>query len=166
MTTEVKAYPGESPFAFLRGKSGPSNQHGDTGTAARFFPTFRYEAKPSTAEREQGVEHKVKQSAGELTGGRKEGSAGLSNPRAGAGHTSNGRANTHPTVKSIALMQWLCRLITPTGGKVLDPFCGSGTTGIAALREGFGFVGVELDPEYAEIARARVVGDAPLFNIQ
>jgi site-specific DNA-methyltransferase (adenine-specific) len=61
-------------------------------------------------------------------------------------------------------MQWLCRLITPPGGTVLDCFCGSGSTGIAALREHFGFVGIELDPGYVEIAKARIVGDAPLIN--
>ncbi|MEM7395614.1 MAG: DNA methyltransferase, partial [Verrucomicrobiota bacterium] len=64
--------------------------------------------------------------AGELTGGRKEGSAGLKSPRAGAGRTSKGRANGHPTIKPIALMRWLVRLVTPPGGTVLDPFMGSG----------------------------------------
>lgn len=149
--------------------SGPNQERsprasfgGDTGTAARFFPTFRYEPKPSVAERERGCTG-PKRTAGELTD-RKEGTAGLRNPRAGAGRTSSGRANHHPTVKSIALMQWLCRLITPPRGTVLDPFCGSGTTGIAALREGLEFVGIEINSEYAEIARSRIVGDAPLFN--
>ena len=66
------------------------------------------------------------------------------------------RANDHPTVKPIALMRWLCRLITPKGGTVLDPFTGSGTTGIAAHLEGFDFVGVEQDPTYAEIAEKRI----------
>jgi len=61
-------------------------------------------------------------------------------------------------------MQWLIRLVTPTGGLVLDPFCGSGSTGIAALREGRRFVGVELDPDYAAIARRRIAEDMPLFN--
>ena len=134
-----------------------------TGTAARFFPCFRYVAKPSTGEREAGLDHHDKRTAGELTD-RADGTDGLNSPRAGAGRASEGRANTHPTVKPIALMQWLCRLLTPPGGTVLDPFCGSGTTGAAALREGFGFIGIELDETYAEIARSRIVGDAPLFN--
>ena len=64
--------------------------------------------------------------------------------------------NTHPTCKSQALMRWLCRLITPPAGIVLDPFAGSGSTGVAALSEGFRFVGVEREPEYATIARARL----------
>jgi len=68
--------------------------------------------------------------------------------------------NNHPTVKPTALMQYLCRLITPTGGVVLDPYMGSGSTGKAAIREGFSFVGIELDPDYYEIAKARVNHEA------
>jgi hypothetical protein len=64
--------------------------------------------------------------------------------------------NVHPTVKPIALMRWLCRLVTPPGGLVLDPFTGSGTTGCAAVLEGFRFYGAELDAEYADIARRRI----------
>ncbi|MFV3561779.1 DNA methyltransferase, partial [Mycobacterium tuberculosis] len=58
----------------------------------------------------------------------------------------------HPTVKPEALMRWLVRLITPPGGLVLDPFTGSGSTGKAAVLEGFDFVGCELTPEYLPIA--------------
>ena len=64
--------------------------------------------------------------------------------------------NNHPTVKPTALMAYLCRLITPTGGVVLDPYMGSGSTGKAAVREGFSFVGCELDEDYYKIATARV----------
>ena len=67
--------------------------------------------------------------------------------------------NNHPTVKPIALMQWLVRLVTPPGGTVIDPFMGTGTTAIAAKREGFHFIGVELDSEYVEIAMKRIEGD-------
>jgi DNA modification methylase len=67
--------------------------------------------------------------------------------------------NNHPTVKPTALMSYLCRLITPTGGVVLDPYMGSGSTGKAAVREGFSFVGCELDPDYYEIAKARVTNE-------
>lgn len=66
------------------------------------------------------------------------------------------RKNHHPTVKPTELMAYLCRLITPKGGKILDPFCGSGSTGKAAIREGFTFVGVDLSEEYCEIAKARI----------
>lgn len=65
--------------------------------------------------------------------------------------------NNHPTVKPTALMAYLCRLITPTGGVVLDPYMGSGSTGKAAVREGFSFVGIELDPDYYEICKARII---------
>jgi len=66
------------------------------------------------------------------------------------------RANTHPTVKPTALMQWLCRLVTPHGGTILDPFMGSGSTGKAALLEGFSFIGCEREDEYMLIAQARI----------
>jgi site-specific DNA-methyltransferase (adenine-specific) len=66
------------------------------------------------------------------------------------------RANSHPTVKPTDLMRYLCRLVTPPGGVVLDPFMGSGSTGKAAMLEGFQFIGIERDPEYMEIARARI----------
>ena len=64
--------------------------------------------------------------------------------------------NSHPTVKPISLMAYLCRLVTPPQGLVLDPFMGSGSTGMAAIEEGFRFAGMELDTEYFEIAKARV----------
>tara|TARA_Y100000004_G_scaffold184849_1_gene234320 strand:+ start:143 stop:994 length:852 start_codon:yes stop_codon:yes gene_type:complete len=68
------------------------------------------------------------------------------------------KGNTHPTVKPTDLMAYLCRLVTPTGGIVLDPFMGSGTTGKAALSEGFGFIGIERDPEYYAICESRFNG--------
>lgn len=64
--------------------------------------------------------------------------------------------NNHPTVKPTALMQYLCRLVTPPGGTVLDPFMGSGSTGKAAMLEGFNFIGIERDPDYVKIAEARI----------
>jgi len=79
-------------------------------------------------------------------------------PKASQSDRSDGGKveNIHPTVKSTQLMRWLCRLVTPPGGIVLDPFAGSGSTGVAAVEEGFRFVGIELDPEYAKIATARL----------
>ena len=119
---------------------------------SRFF----YCPKTSTAEREAGCDHLPLKTAGELTGGRKAGSAGLNNPRAGAGRTSQGRRNHHPTVKPVALMRWLVRLVTPPGGLVLDPFTGSGTTGIACVHEQMRFLGMEREAEYVRIAEARI----------
>jgi site-specific DNA-methyltransferase (adenine-specific) len=67
------------------------------------------------------------------------------------------RRNKHPTVKPLALIEWLCRLTsTPTGGLVLDPFAGSGTTGVACVHVGRPFVGIELDRDYCRIAEARI----------
>jgi site-specific DNA-methyltransferase (adenine-specific) len=66
-------------------------------------------------------------------------------------------------VKPVALMRWLCRLVTPPGGIVLDPFMGSGSTGIAALQEGFRFLGIEKDPEYVRLARERIRAVDPMF---
>jgi site-specific DNA-methyltransferase (adenine-specific) len=81
--------------------------------------------------------------------------------KASSGERHYAGKNAHPTVKPVDLMRWLCRLVTPPGGLVLDPFMGSGSTGVAALAEGFRFLGLELDPEYAAIARRRIAG--PLF---
>lgn len=74
-----------------------------------------------------------------------------------------GEDNNHPTVKPTDLMRYLCRLVTPPGGTVLDPFMGSGSTGKAAVLEGFNFVGIDLDPAYVEIAKKRIgaVNEAP-----
>ncbi len=66
------------------------------------------------------------------------------------------RQNTHPTVKPVKLMEYLITLITPPNGVVLDPFFGSGTTGIAAVNLGFNYIGIELDEQYVEIARRRI----------
>ena len=125
--------------------------HGDKGSAARFF----YCAKVKPKERDEGLERFIATSASDMTGGRKEGSVGINDPRAGAGRT-NGAKNNHPTVKPIALMSYLCRLITPLGGTVLDPWMGSGSTGRAAIEEGFNFIGIDLNPDYVTIASARI----------
>lgn len=74
-----------------------------------------------------------------------------------ASKQDRGEGNSHPTVKPTDLMRYLCRLITPVGGSILDPFMGSGSTGKAAVLEGFGFTGIELDPAYLDIAERRIV---------
>jgi DNA modification methylase len=130
----------------------------DIGGASRFF----YVAKPSREERDYGCGHLPHRSPGEHCN-RAEGSAGLIHPRAGAGHTVGGR-NIHPTVKPIALMRYLVRLVTPIGGIVLDPFTGSGTTGMACRHEQRQFIGIEWEAEYIAIAEARIAAVAPLFG--
>ena len=85
------------------------------------------------------------------------------------GMTSDGRKQTakniHQTFKPNELMRYLCRLVTPPGGIVLDPFTGSGSTGKAASMEGFSFIGCELNPDYVEIARARATYELPQRSI-
>jgi site-specific DNA-methyltransferase (adenine-specific) len=74
------------------------------------------------------------------------------------------RKNVHPTVKPVELMKYLCRLVTPKGGTVLDPFMGSGSTGMAAKNEGFEFIGIEKEKEYYEIAEQRINTTSPLLE--
>ena len=140
---------------------------GDSGSAARFF----YCPKASKKDRNECCEEFEEKESVVFTNG-KAGKClthGKSNP-SGMNNYSCGcpiqyskerkavkpNSNNHPTVKPTALMSYLCRLITPTGGVVLDPYMGSGSTGKAAVREGFSFIGIELDPDYYEICKARV----------
>lgn len=150
----ANGFSGPVTFGGMKGRVA-HHHHGDEGSAARFF----YCAKVSKAERDEGMERFIPVSATAMTGGRKEGSAGLNDPRAGAGRT-NGARNSHPTVKPTELMRYLCRLITPAGGTVLDPFMGSGSTGKAALLDGFSFVGIELDGDHLTTAAARIAHSA------
>ena len=129
------------------------NPRGDTGSAARFF----YCAKADSSDRNDGLRGMAKRKQDES---RKPGNPGGDNPRNRGVHE---RTNHHPTVKPTDLMRYLCRLVTPKGGTVLDPFMGSGSTLKAAELEGLSVIGIEIDPEYCEIARRRVASDAPLF---
>ena len=115
------------------------------GSAARFF----YCAKVSKAERNAGCEN-IEQT--ELKG-RDEGQDAMNSPQKLRPTT---QANNHPTVKPLKLMSYLVNLITPPNGIVLDPFMGSGSTGMAAKQEGFHFIGIDLDYEYVKISRARI----------
>jgi len=121
----------------------------DSGSAARFF----YCAKASKADRDEGCEgmELVTKPAHMRTA---NGTGEKSMKEGGFPETI--RHNHHPTVKPIALMRYLCRLVTPPGGLVLDPFCGSGSTGKAAALEGFRFIGIEKELEYVEIAKRRI----------
>ena len=111
--------------------------------------------KASRSEREAGLEHLQGKSGAEAVD-RNEGSAGLDNPRAGAGIRSDQVKNFHPTVKPIGVMRWLCRLLTKKGGTVLDPFLGSGTTAVSACLEGFDAIGCEMTEEYYPIIEGRI----------
>jgi len=123
---------------------------GDSGGPSRFF----YTAKASRSEREAGC-HTLPSKTGAEATDREPDTAGLESPRAGAGRTAGHVRNYHPTVKPLALMRWLVRLVTPPGGTVLDMFAGSGTTGRAALEEGFKSIMVDISEDYLEIQKAR-----------
>ena len=127
----------------------PGAFHADKGSAARFF----YCAKASKRDRDEGLE-------GAEFAARRMFASGGRTMRDGEWVETDSeprpRKNAHPTVKPTDLMAYLCRLVTPPGGVVLDPFMGSGSTGKAAMREGFRFIGCELSPEYMTIARARI----------
>ncbi|WP_443698586.1 DNA-methyltransferase [Pseudomonas sp.] len=112
--------------------------HADSGSAARFF----YCAKTSRKDRNEGMIDPGPQFKRGTTLRQVENTATT--------------GNNHPTVKPTDLMAYLCRLVTPAGGVVLDPFMGSGSTGKAAMREGFEFIGCELDEAYLAIAAARI----------
>ena len=127
--------------------------HTDKGTASRFFPIFRYQAKPSTRERNAGITTDEKQ---KVFNGQSDHSASKAPGSLEECFTPKPARNHHPTVKSIELMRWLVRLVTPPNGIVLDPFCGSGSTGCAAIIEGFDFVGIELSEEYRDLALQRI----------
>lgn len=118
----------------------PGARRLDEGSAARFF----YCAKASRDDRHDGLRDPGRQL---FTGATPRDYERVEGARQG---------NHHPTVKPTELMRWLCRLVTPPGGLVLDPFTGSGSTGRGALLEGCQFVGIELDAEYAAIAAARI----------
>lgn len=106
----------------------------DSGSASRYFKScpldapFVYLSKASSADRNEGCD-------------------GLDRP------SSN---NFHPTVKSTSLFSYFCTMLTQPGGTILDPFMGSGTTGVSALKQGFKFIGMEMEPDYFEIACARI----------
>ena len=151
----------------VQAANAPDN-YGDTGGASRFF----YVAKASRAERNAGLEGMEARRVSYMN------THGGNADKGETWHpvderTGNQRdrfsatmQNHHPTVKPLALMRYLCRLTsTPTGGVVLDPFMGSGTTGVAALQEGRSFIGIEREAEYVEIARRRIAAaELPLLR--
>jgi DNA modification methylase len=172
---------GSMAGAFKGNGATPPAFHNDQGGASRFFTVtewdpiadaapFLYIAKPSKKERNAGLDGMPKVLGADVGAkrGRCQPCARWAN--SGEGNTCSkcdaeferssnapkAQANHHPTVKPVALMRHLVRLVTPPGGVVLDPFLGSGTTAVAAILEGFGWVGCEMTDEYVPIIRARV----------
>lgn len=135
-----------SMFGIEAGAPTVHYDHGeDSSKASRFF----YVAKASKRERNAGLEGMPKKLGGAISG--KE-----TRPDRPPNHTM--RENFHPTVKPIKLMEYLIKLVTPPQGTILDPFMGSGSTGVAAKNIGFSFVGCEMNCDYFEIAKKRIEG--------
>ena len=120
---------------------GDYNGRGDSGNASRFFKSIIYTSKASTSERNEGCE-KLEDGAIYI------------------------HKNNHPTVKPVALMEYLIKMVTPKGGIVLDPFMGSGSTGVAARINNYSFIGIEIDKDYYKIAESRINSINPLFKTQ
>ena len=153
---EPRPVAGRWPANFIH--SGEDDAIAGLGEASRYF----YCAKASKRDRDEGLEGFDVKSPSDKTG-RKAGTIGLVGDTGNKGQTANPFANgggvsrnAHPTVKPTDLMRYLCRLVTPPNGVILDPFMGSGSTGKAAMLEGFRFVGIEREAEYLEIAKARI----------
>ena len=133
---------------FDAGRTSEFEGYGDKGSAARFF----YCAKASKKDRDEGLEgfeERENEKIGQLPDGFVSSYGNIRNkPQPVRNH--------HPTVKPTNLMQYLCRLVTPPNGLILDPFLGSGSTGKAAMYEGFRFIGFDLNQEYIDISKARI----------
>lgn len=152
--TEPSSTGDENTVAFGKFARVAANpKRGDTGSAARFF----YCAKASRADRNAGCDDLQAKPLNWSSGEQSPGTFQSPN-------TDRSARNHHPTVKPTELMRYLCRLVTPPGGTVLDPFAGSGSTGRAANIEGFDAILIELNAEYAAIAQRRIAGDAPLLQ--
>jgi len=126
---------------------------------ARFF----YCPKTSGSERNQGLDDFETKMMGMSNGAQSKGEGYDKGQGIGLNKVIE-RKNTHPTVKPVELMKYLCRLVTPKGGIVLDPFMGSGSTGMAAKDEGFDFIGIEREKEYFEICKSRIEKSSPLME--
>jgi site-specific DNA-methyltransferase (adenine-specific) len=133
----------DNSYGVFKGNGQEARSMGDSGSAARFF----YCAKASKRDREDGLDDHDDRILNRTNPG------GIENDPKWAPRV---RKNNHPTVKPTDLMRYLCRLITPPGGIVLDPFAGSGSTGRGAVLEGFSFIGIEMDSAYVEIAKSRI----------
>jgi site-specific DNA-methyltransferase (adenine-specific) len=141
--TATKLTPGKTEYT-------DGNTYADKGGASRFF----YSAKVSKKERDMNMngENKEQTSIGSTYAGNQTTSKLGGNPD----KPTEPKKNNHPTVKPIALMEYLIKMVTPKGGVVMDCFMGSGSTGIAAKNLGFNFIGIEKEEEYMEIAKQRI----------
>lgn len=151
---------GQNGMFLSNGGNFETQAYGDSGTMTRMLAKLDYDeedyqlmfyvsGKATIADRDEGLDKfELKQKAGEYCISAHNGENRL--------EKSIKRKNIHPTVKPTKLMMWLCKLITPAGGLIYDPFSGSGSTGKGAIIEGYNFIGTEMECEYSEIANVRV----------
>ena len=131
-----------------KGARNPKIDGDNGGNASRFFKSIVYKAKASKSERNKGCDElEKKENAGSYQF-REDGSLD--------GKPTEAKSNFHPTVKPIALMEYLIKMVTPKGGIVLDPFAGSGSTLVAAKQNGYQYIGIEMTAEYIPIIEARL----------
>lgn len=153
-----KRSPGHHPNTKVTGFMGPdstaeyhgSGDHVEIATADGFF----YVPKPTRKERDTGLDHLETKRKGQLAGAM--GDADLEDMDPVSRRNVSFAKNTHVTVKPVDLMRYLVKLVVPPGGIVLDPFMGSGTTGVAAMLEDKQFIGIDMTPEYIDIAAGRI----------
>jgi site-specific DNA-methyltransferase (adenine-specific) len=138
----------EGNSMFIDGVRNPENSYTDSGNASRFFKSISYNAKASKSERNKGCE--------ELPLGEAPASA-RSKPAEGRENAlGNPRANNHPTVKPTALMEYLIRMVSKENDTILDPFAGSGTTGVACKNLNRQYILIEKEPSYIDIINKRL----------
>ena len=155
----VKGMPQDASHTTSNGRFPANVMHDGSNVLQEIFPNdsskYFYTAKTSKSDREDGLDYfDMLQS----TGGGGVGNY-LDDVNSASGKFGSEKApskNMHPTVKPLDLMRYLCQLVTPNGGVVLDPFMGSGSTGKASIQAGYKFIGIELDEDYFEIAVARI----------
>lgn len=145
--TNIKQVPPSKDFI--------TNYGGDSGSASRFFKSIIYIAKASKSERNMGCEG-LEEKKSELNSGGIGRKISVEKRLEKDNINAPKMFNSHPTVKPIALMEYLIKMITPKGGIVLDPFMGSGSTCVAAKQNNFQYIGIEKEPEYIKIVEARL----------
>lgn len=137
----------------LWNKTGGGDCESSSGNASRFFKSIIYQAKASKSERNKGLEDFEDKERVDYGGFHSEKGL-IENNRNPENRLPT--KNNHPTVKPIALMEYLIKMVTPKGGIVLDPFAGSGSTLVAAKQNGFQYIGIEMTEEYIPIINARL----------
>jgi site-specific DNA-methyltransferase (adenine-specific) len=146
----------------MYGKISPENTHNDSGNASRFFKSIAYYPKASKSERNRGCEG-LEEKPKVFNGQSDKPSTDMKDVE--KRFTTLPKANNHPTVKPIALCEYLIKMVTRPGGVVLDPFAGSGSTLVAAKQNGFQYIGIEMTEEYIPIIEARLNSvETTLFN--